>query len=135
MITPVDCVLNPLPLPEIGVLFVSRDRDQLTKTEHKAVIVVIISLTDGRAAASRCRQGFVARRRGGGRREEDVVLNSALVTDKTLLFPTSQHDHGDKPRSDWLYGDRAGFFSRGISTAAFDPSITHFTLLPRNISV
>ena len=40
---------------------------------------------------------------------EDVVLNSGLVTDKTLLFPTSQHDQGDKPRSDWLCGDRAGF--------------------------
>ena len=96
---------SPLPLSEIVVLFVSsdrEDRDQLAKTEHKAVIVMIISLTDVRAAASRCRQGFVARR-GGGRREEDVVLNSALlslVTDKTLLFPTSQHDPGDKPR--WL---------------------------------
>ena len=77
---------------------------------------------------------------------EDVVLNSGLVTDKTLLFPTSQHDQGDKPRSDWLCGDRAGLVvlagsrgsqshtshlphtpasllplsSRGISTAAFD---------------
>ena len=86
---------------------------------------------------------------------EDVVLDSSLVTDKTLLFPTSQHDHGDKPRSNWLCGDRAGLVvvpgltishltpasllplsSRGISTAAFDPSSTYFTLLrPRNISV
>ena len=75
MLNPADYVLNPLlsPLSEIVVLFVSSDRDQLAKTEHKAVIVMIISLTDVRAAASRCRQGFVARR-GGGRREEDVVL-------------------------------------------------------------
>ena len=88
------------------------------------------------------------RRGGGGRREEeeDVVLNSGLVTDKTLLFPTSQHDHGDKPGSDWLCCSPGAqhltpasplpLSSLGISTAALDPDITlQFTLLPRNISL